>query len=77
MHDAFLLAYRGLADYKTPLMITNSLVKHQIKQYVHWRTLEWHWEKLAEVIDYRTEILPAFQVRRKESSSHLAVDFSF
>lgn len=71
MQDAFLLAYRGRVDYSAPLMIIKALVKHQIKQYVHWRTFEWHWEKLAELIDYLPETLPAFQVRETVTSSCL------
>lgn len=68
MQDAFLLAYRGLGDYSAPLMHIKSLITQQMMRYVHWRTFEWHWEKLAELIDYRSEILPQFQVRRNEKS---------
>ena len=68
MQDAFLLAYRGLVDYVAPLMIIKPLVRQQMTRYVHWRTFEWHWETLAELIDYRSEILPQFQVRRNENS---------
>jgi hypothetical protein len=64
MQDAFLLAYKGLIDYTAPLNIIKSLVKIGIKQFVHWRTFEWHWEKLAEIIDYLPDTLINFQVRK-------------
>jgi hypothetical protein len=66
MQDSFLLAYKGLIDYTAPLNIIKSLVKNRIEQFVHWRTFEWHWETLAEIIDYLQDTLINFQVRKKK-----------
>ncbi len=64
MQDTFLLGYRGLIDYMEPLRIVRSLVNINIEQFVHWRTFQWHWEKLADLIDYLPDTLPKFQVRK-------------
>jgi len=65
MQDSFLLAYKGLIDYTAPLNIIKSFVKNRIEQFVHWRTFEWHWETLAEIIDYLPNTSINFQVRKK------------
>jgi hypothetical protein len=65
IQDAFLLAYKGLIDYTAPLSIIKSLVKIDIQQFVHWNTFEWHWNTLADLVDYLPDTLPTFQVRKK------------
>ena len=62
MQDTFLLAYKGLINYIEPLRMVRSLVKINMTEFVHWRTFEWHWEKLADLIDYLPDILTKFQV---------------
>lgn len=62
MQDTFLLAYKGLIDYNAPLGIFKSLVKITIQQFVHWKTFQWHWETLAELMDYLPDTLHNFQV---------------
>jgi len=62
MQDTFLLAYKGLIDYNVPLNLMKSLIKININKFVHWRTFEWHWENLANLIDYLPNIRTNFQV---------------
>lgn len=62
LQDTFLLAYKGLIGYHAPLEILKALFKTKVEQFVHWRTFEWHWETLAELIDYLPNILPDFRV---------------
>jgi hypothetical protein len=71
MQDSFLLAYKGLIDYTAPLNIIKSLVNISIEEFVHWRTFEWHWETLADLIDYLPDTLINFQVRKKFISQFL------
>jgi hypothetical protein len=63
MQDSFLLAYKGLIGYAEPLRITNSVVKINTQQFVHWRTFQWHWDTLADLIDYLPDTLTNFQVK--------------
>jgi hypothetical protein len=63
MQDSFLLAYKGLISYSEPLRIINSLVKINTKQFVHWRTFQWHWDTLASLIDYLPDTSAKFQVK--------------
>lgn len=62
LQDTFLLAYRGLIDYIEPLRITQSLMKTNTKQFVIWRTLQWHWELLADVVEYLPDTWQKFKV---------------
>ena len=52
LQDTFLLAYKGSIDYSETLAILRSLVNSKMDQYVLWRTFEWHWENLANLIEY-------------------------
>ncbi|UJR08425.1 hypothetical protein I4U23_012695 [Adineta vaga] len=61
LQDTFLLAYKGLIDYTEPLRIVRSLIKINTKQYVHWKTFEWHWIKLADLVGNLADTLPQFQ----------------
>ncbi|CAF1247472.1 unnamed protein product [Rotaria sordida] len=61
MQDTFLLAYKGLVDYSEPLRIVRSLVQINMTQYVHWKTFQWHWETLAELVDYLPDTLTKFE----------------
>ncbi|CAF1636307.1 unnamed protein product [Rotaria magnacalcarata] len=61
MQDTFLLAYKGLIDYAEPLRIIRSLTKIHMTEYVHWRTFQWHWDTLAELIDYLPDTLTKFR----------------
>lgn len=62
MQDTFLLAYKGLVDYTEPLRIVRSLITINITEFAHWKTFQWHWETLANLIDYLPETLTKFQV---------------
>ncbi|CAF3811776.1 unnamed protein product [Rotaria sp. Silwood1] len=61
MQDTFLLAYKGLVDYTEPLRIVRSLVKINMIEFVHWKTFEWHWQTLADLVDYLPNTLTEFQ----------------
>ncbi|CAF1192609.1 unnamed protein product [Adineta steineri] len=61
LQDTFLLSYNGLVDYKEPLRIVRTLIKMNIEEYVHWRTFQWHWDTLANLVDYLPNILDKFQ----------------
>jgi hypothetical protein len=63
MNDAFMTAYQGSADYDDALGLVRSLVKVNSQDYLFWRTFEWHWEKLATLIDYIPALLTNFRVR--------------
>lgn len=64
LQDAFLLAYKGLIDYIEPLSIFRSLVQIDTKQYVIWRTFQWHWDLLADVVEYLPETWTKFKARQ-------------
>ncbi len=38
-----------------------------MQQFVHWGTFEWHWETLADLVDYLPDTLPSFRVREKNA----------
>jgi hypothetical protein len=40
----------------------SSLVKIKTKQYVIWRTFQWHWELLADLIEYLPDTWIKFRV---------------
>ncbi|UJR17738.1 hypothetical protein I4U23_004636 [Adineta vaga] len=61
IQDTFLLAYKGLIDYHEPLRIINSLGEQNITEYVHWRTFQYHWDILVDLIDYLPDTLMTFQ----------------
>jgi hypothetical protein len=63
IQDTFLLAYKGLIDYIEPLRIMKSLVNIKTKQFVIWRTFQWHWENLADLIEYFPDTWKKFKVR--------------
>jgi hypothetical protein len=47
-----------------------------MQQFVHWGTFEWHWETLAELVDYLPDTLTNFQVREKMNLFFLFFIFS-
>lgn len=61
LHDAFLLAYRGLIDYAEPLRIVRSLIRTTMQQYTQWKIFQWHIENLASLLDYRSSTNVIFQ----------------
>ncbi|CAF1318772.1 unnamed protein product [Adineta ricciae] len=61
LQDTFLLAYKGLGDYLHPLTIVDSIGKTSMTEYVQWRTFQYHWDILADLIDHRPDILTKFQ----------------
>lgn len=63
LQDTFLLAYKGLVDYIETLRIVRSLVNINSKQFVIWRTFQWHWEILADVMEYLPNTWTKFKVR--------------
>ncbi len=66
IQDTFLLAYKGLVDYIEPLRIMKSLVNIHTQQFVIWRTFQWHWELLADLVEYFPDTWTTFKVRRIE-----------
>ncbi|CAF3867869.1 unnamed protein product [Rotaria magnacalcarata] len=52
LQDAFLLAYKGLIDYIEPLRILTTLVNINSNQFVIWRTFQWHWDLLTDLIEH-------------------------
>ncbi len=40
----------------------SSLRKINTKQFVTWRTFQWHWELLADLIEYLPETWTKFKV---------------
>ncbi|CAF1531968.1 unnamed protein product [Adineta steineri] len=61
IQDTFLLAYKGLIDYHESLRIIKSLGKLNMTEYVHWKTFQYHWDILADLIDYLPDTLTKFQ----------------
>lgn len=61
IHDTFLLAYKGVIDYIEPLRLMKSLVKTNTNQYVIWKTFQWHWEILADIVEYRADLWTKFR----------------
>mgnify|MGYP006892793377 CR=1 FL=1 len=61
LQDTFLLAYKGSIDYSETLAILRSLVNSKMDQYVLWRTFEWHWENLGEIVDYLPNTIDKFR----------------
>ncbi|CAF0728802.1 unnamed protein product [Adineta steineri] len=61
IQDTFLLAYKGLIDYHESLRIIKSLEKLNMTEYVHWKTFQYHWDILADLIDYLPDTLTKFQ----------------
>ncbi|CAF1112484.1 unnamed protein product [Adineta ricciae] len=61
IQDTFLLAYRGLVDYIEPLRIIQSLVKIDSKQFVIWRTFQWHLEVLTDLVEFLPNLWPKFK----------------
>ncbi|UJR37822.1 hypothetical protein I4U23_030512 [Adineta vaga] len=61
IQDTFLLAYKGVIDYIEPLRIIQSLVKINSKQFVIWRTLQWHWEVLTDLIEHLPNLWSKFK----------------
>ena len=80
LQDAFLLAYKGLIDYIEPLRIFRSLVQIDTKQYVIWRTFQWHWDLLADVVEYLPETWTKFkasQTRLTFNSLRFSLDVRY
>ncbi|CAF1380877.1 unnamed protein product, partial [Didymodactylos carnosus] len=61
IHDAFLLSYKGVIEYEAPLRIVKTLRTTNNKQYVLWKTFQWHWDNLANVMEHR-EKFNLFQI---------------
>lgn len=77
IQDTFLLAYKGLIDYIEPLRIITSLMKINSQQFVIWRALQWHWELLADTVEYLPETWKKFKVRAKEFDGGKKLFFYF
>ena len=71
LQDAFLLAYKGRAEYYEPLRIMRSLVLINTDQYVIWRTFQWHWEMLVELLGDDLNVLKHFQVSHTFRRQHV------
>ncbi len=58
-----------MIDYIEPLRIMKSLVKINTEQFVIWRAFQWHWELLADLIEYLPKTWTKYKVRLIEFHS--------
>lgn len=64
LQDAFFLAYKGLVDYIEPLRIVTSLINTNSNRFIIWRTFQWQWDILTDLVEYLPNIWTKFKVRK-------------